>query len=115
MAISFQEPEATSRPRKNTKKKFTPTKTSFKQDHLPNLPFPKDEISREIPRGDLNGFNPLFHLSHTPIEGSEHVYLNGLLQESGNESDYIIEKSIIIFHNPPEKDFKLRCTYYYNL
>ena len=114
MAISFQEPEARIRPRKNTKKKFIPTKSSFKEDESPIL-IDKDEINREIPKGELNGVNSHFRLSRIPIEGSEHVYLNGLLQENGRESDYIIEDMNIIFLTPPERDYKLRCTYYYKL
>jgi len=114
MAISFDSPEAKTRPRKNTRKKFIPTKSVFKEDESPIL-IDKDEINREIPKGDLNGINFIFTLSRVPIEGSEHIYLNGLLQENGEENDYIIRNSDIIFLTPPERDYKLRCTYYYNL
>ncbi len=68
---------------------------------------------KEIPIGNIDGVNSSFTLSHTPIEGSEHIYLNGLLQESGVGNDYIISNSNITFLTPPEKDFKIRCTYYY--
>lgn len=70
---------------------------------------------KEIPTGNIDGVNNSFTLSYIPIEGSEHIYLNGLLQESGIGNDYIIYDSNITFFTPPEKDFKLRCTYYYNL
>lgn len=70
---------------------------------------------KEIPIGNIDGVNNFFILNHIPIEGSEHVYLNGLLQESGVENDYVIYDSNITFLNPPEENFKLRCTYYYHL
>jgi len=69
---------------------------------------------KEIPTGNINGVNSSFTLSYTPIEGSEHIYLNGLLQESGVGNDYIISDSNITFLTPPEEGFKIRCTYYYN-
>ena len=69
---------------------------------------------KEIPIGNINGVNDFFVLSHIPIEGSEHVYLNGLLQESGVRNDYIISDSDITFLTPPEENSKIRCTYYYN-
>ena len=65
---------------------------------------------KEIPLGDIDGVNSLFKLLRTPILGSEHVYLNGILQESGNGNDYIILNSNITFLTPPERNSKLRCT-----
>jgi hypothetical protein len=56
--------------------------------------------------------NSIYMLKNIPVEGSEHVYLNGLLQESDG-NDYIISENIITFLNPPEKDLKLRVSYYY--
>ena len=70
---------------------------------------------KEKPEGDINGENTIFKLNYLPIEGSEHVYLNGLLQESGDEGDYIISDSTITFKEAPERGIKLRVTYYYNL
>lgn len=68
---------------------------------------------KESPQGYINGVNNIFTLQNIPVEGSEHIYLNGLLQESGIENDYIISDSTIIFNFPLKIESKLRCTYYY--
>jgi len=70
---------------------------------------------KEIPSGSINGINKIFILQYLPVEGSEHVYLNGLLQESGISGDYEISNSTITFKEAPPTDIKLRCTYYYML
>jgi len=70
---------------------------------------------KEIPSGSINGINKIFILQYLPVEGSEHVYLNGLLQESGISGDYEISDSTITFKEAPPTDIKLRCTYYYML
>jgi len=51
----------------------------------------------EAPSGSINGVNKTFTLSQTPIEGTEQVYLNGLLQEPGSSNDYTISGSVITF------------------
>lgn len=66
-------------------------------------------IDKEIPLGLIDGINEIFELSQTPIPGSEHVYLNGLLQDE-NE-DYIMEFNSIKFIDPPLFGMKLRCSY----
>ena len=44
---------------------------------------------REVPLGLSDGVNKIFTLVHEPKFGSEHVYLNGLLQDpSGKNNDY---------------------------
>jgi hypothetical protein len=55
-------------------------------------------ITREIPSGSIPG--SVFTLAHTPIVGSECVFLNGLLQESGATYDYTISGAVITFVNP---------------
>jgi hypothetical protein len=70
---------------------------------------------KEIPSGSINGINKIFTLQCLPVEGSEHIYLNGLLQESGINGDYTISDSTITFKEAPPTDIKLRCTYYYML
>ena len=69
-------------------------------------------VDKEIPSGLIDGINSIYVLKNIPVEGSEHVYLNGLLQESDG-NDYIISENIITFLNPPEKDLKLRVSYCY--
>lgn len=50
--------------------------------------------------GNLNGVNTVFELDHTPIESSVQIYLNGMLQEQGQ--DYTISGATITFTDPPE-------------
>lgn len=69
-------------------------------------------VDKEIPSGSIDGINNAYKLQNIPVEGSEHVYLNGLLQEN-NGNDYDIFENVITFLNPPEKGLKLRVTYYY--
>lgn len=70
---------------------------------------------KEIPSGSINGINRVFILQYLPVEDSEHLYLNGVLQENGEENDYIISNSTITFKEAPPTNVKLRCTYYYML
>ena len=66
-------------------------------------------IDKEIPVGDVEGFNTTFILSHKPIENSEHIFLNGLLQELGE--DYLINEREITFFEAPLSGMRIRCTY----
>jgi len=68
---------------------------------------------KELPSGSLDGRNTIFTLQYTPVDGSEHIYLNGVLQENGG--DYNISSSVITFIDAPLSTMKLRCTYYYIL
>ncbi len=70
---------------------------------------------KEILSGPINGINKTFTLQYSPIEGSEHIYLNGLLQESGIHGDYIISGSTITFKEAIPANANLRGTYYYAL
>ena len=44
-------------------------------------------IDKETPKGIMDGNNVNFTLSFNPIPGSEHIYLNGLLQDEGENED----------------------------
>ena len=66
-------------------------------------------IDKEKPIGDIDNVNNIFELSFKPIPNSEHVFLNGLLQDA-NE-DYILDGKKIIFYFPPMVESKIRCTY----
>lgn len=68
-------------------------------------------IDRETPIGAINNSNTIFELSHIPIHGSEHVYLNGLLLESGSDNDYMIYGNAIMFNYPLIEDMRLKCSY----
>jgi len=66
---------------------------------------------REIPNGLTDGMNTNFELSQEPKIGSEHVYLNGLLQDPGVGYDYIIIDNLITFNYPPFLGSTVRCSY----
>ena len=71
-------------------------------------------VDKEIPYGLINGVNKTFTLADNPVMGSEHLYLNGMLQQSGG-NDYVIDNSTIIFIEAPLEGMVLRCTYYYSI
>lgn len=68
-------------------------------------------VDKEIPSGAINGSNVTFTLANTPTAGSEHVYLNGVLQESGAGNDYTITGAIITYLTAPLTGEKVRVTY----
>lgn len=68
-------------------------------------------VDKEIPSGSINGSNATFTLANTPVIGSDHVYLNGLLQEAGAGNDYTISGSTITMATAPLTGEKLRVSY----
>ena len=68
-------------------------------------------IDKEIPIGDINGFNAIFTLRKQPVSGSEYVYLNGLLQENGADLDYVLTGKTITFILPPLTGMRILCSY----
>lgn len=54
---------------------------------------------KEVPSGSINDSNVTFTLAHTPTAGSEHVYLNGVLQTI--TTDYSISGATITFVTAP--------------
>lgn len=54
---------------------------------------------KEVPSGLINDSNVTFTLAHTPTAGSEHVFLNGVLQNI--TSDYTISGDTITFVTAP--------------
>jgi hypothetical protein len=84
--------------------------TYYYSDNTPSKVF----VDKETPLGHMNGINNTFILEYSPADNSEHIYLNGLLQE-GNGNDYSISGSVITFLKPPKNNYTLRCTYYYYL
>jgi hypothetical protein len=66
-------------------------------------------IDKERPIGEINGLNNYFNLLFNPIPGSEHIYLNGLLQDE--EDDYVMEYNTIIFNESPLVGMKIKCSY----
>ena len=54
-------------------------------------------IVRETPTGTVNGSNATFTLANTPLSGTEHVFVNGVLQNPGTGNDYTISAATITF------------------
>lgn len=68
-------------------------------------------VDKEIPSGSINGSNTAFTLANTPVAGSEHLYLNGVLQESGAGNDYTISGASVTMLTAPNTGEKLRASY----
>ena len=68
-------------------------------------------VNKEIPNGAIDGVNKTFVLTYEPLKNSEHLYLNGLLQDSDDDTDYTISGNRITFIDPPMEGSKLRCSY----
>lgn len=70
-----------------------------------------DIVTRETPSGSVNGSNVTFTLANTPVTGTEHVYLNGLLQDAAGE-DYSISGTTITMTVAPQTGDKIRVSYW---
>lgn len=68
---------------------------------------------RETPSGTLNSSNVTFTLAHTPVGSSEHVYLNGILQNKNSSIDYSISGVTITFSFAPDSTDSILVTYWY--
>lgn len=68
-------------------------------------------VTRETPAGTVNGSTTVFSLATAPIAGTEHVYLNGILQEPGAGNDYTISGGNITFISAPLTGDKIRVSY----
>jgi len=66
-------------------------------------------VDKETPIGSIDGINDTFLLNRNPIPGSEHIYLNGLLQDE--DEDYVINYNTITFIQAPSIGMKIRCSY----
>ena len=60
-----------------------------------------DIVTREVPTGLINSSNTSYSLASTPIAGTEHVYLNGILQNVGGSNDYTISGATITYNTAP--------------
>lgn len=68
-------------------------------------------VDKETPSGSINGSNTSFTLANTPVSGSEHVYLNGQLLESGSGNDYTISSATITMATAPATGERLKVSY----
>jgi hypothetical protein len=96
----------------------TPTKfDEFAEGEFFNLrnelqPHTRIFSDKELPEGTKNGINKRFRLANPPEWNSEHLFLNGVLQD-GDGCDYVIHGNIITLKMAPSGSDKLLCTYYY--
>jgi len=68
-------------------------------------------VDNETPSGTINGSNVTFTLAFTPTAGSEHLYLNGVLQNPGGGNDYTISGATITYNNAPQTGDVLLVSY----
>lgn len=68
-------------------------------------------VTREVPSGTKDGVNTIFTLAFTPFLDTEHVYLNGLLLNSGASEDYTISGPTITFAVAPLSTDKILVSY----
>lgn len=68
-------------------------------------------VDLETPAGAIDGTNATYTLANTPVAGSLHLYLNGLLQEAGAGNDYTLSGTTITTADPLEAGDKLRASY----
>ena len=68
-------------------------------------------VDKETPSGALIGVNTTYTLASTPTSGSEHVYLNGMLQDVGAGNDYTISGSTITMLTAPLTGEKIKVSY----
>ena len=68
-------------------------------------------VDKETPSGNVNGSNTSFVLANTPTSGSEHIYLNGMLQDVGAGNDYTISSATITMLTAPLTGEKIRVSY----
>ena len=67
-------------------------------------------VVRETPIGTIDGINLLFSLAAVPTTGTEHVYLNGLLQVP--QGDYLLTTNQLEFVSAPTIGDRILVTYW---
>jgi hypothetical protein len=69
------------------------------------------ELRGEIPIGDIDGENEMFVLQRTPVSGTEHIFLNGILQAPGENFDYVLKDNLLVFNEAPAAGSLVICDY----
>ena len=92
---------------------LTPTEKAVR-DALDLLVLPADIVfvDNEVPLGDIDGENDEFVLDFDP-DGTEEVFLNGLLQCPGATEDYTISTTTITMLTVPEIGDVMLVNYHY--
>ena len=74
---------------------------------------PAGYVCRESPTGAINGVNTAYSLANSPNPvGSEMLFLNGILLESGAGNDYTISGAAITMLVVPQSGDRLKATYF---
>jgi len=68
-------------------------------------------VDREDVTFDFDGADTTGVLANTPVAGSEHVYLNGILQNEGGSDDYTISVATITFNSAPQSGDEVLVSY----
>lgn len=68
-------------------------------------------VDLETPSGAIDGTNAAYTLAFTPVSVSLHLYLNGMLQDSGADNDYTLSGTTITMADPLVVGDKLRASY----
>lgn len=90
--------------------KLKPSPWIFELSDWVEINFTKEiYIDKEVPLGEIDGNNFMFKLSNSPINKSEHIFLNGILQD--DEYHYYMSGSTIVFNYIPPKDSRIKCSY----
>jgi hypothetical protein len=70
-------------------------------------------VTREVPSGLVNGSNTAFDTANNFTSGSEHVYLNGILQNVGAGNDYVVtDANTITFNTAPQTNDVILISYW---
>ena len=70
-----------------------------------------DFVTREDVTFDFDGVDTTGVLANTPVAGTEHVYLNGILQNEGGGNDYTIAGGTITYLTAPVTNDVLLVSY----
>lgn len=68
-------------------------------------------VTRETPGGTINGSNTAFTIANALVAGTEELYLNGVLQQSGSGNDYTISGTSITYATAPATNDTLLVSY----
>lgn len=68
-------------------------------------------VIREVLGGTVDGVNTVFTLQFAPVSGTEMIFINGQLQQSGASADYTLSGTTATFSTPPPINSLLLCNY----
>lgn len=71
-----------------------------------------DMVTREVPAGAINGTNDTFVLAAPARAGTETVFVNGIMQDSGSGNDYTIAGDTITMLYALSAGDKIRVSYF---